>query len=643
MSTPLRILIVEDSEDDALLLVRHIQRGGYEVTYERVEDTASMNTALDYRPWDIIISDYAMPAFNGLAALKLLQEKDIDIPFIIVSGTIGEDVAVQAMKAGAHDYVMKNNPARLIPAIQRELQDVEVRRKRKRAEEALLESEDRYRRLFEDSKDAIYISTVEGRFLDINQAGVELFGYESKEELLKGNIEQDIYFDRLKRNRTKEIMRTQGFIKDFEQTLKRKDGKLITIVETATTVRDAQGKVVMYRGILRDVTKQKLLEQQFIQAQKMESIGTLAGGIAHDFNNILSIILGYCNLLKERRTKPKEFSESINAINQAVERGAALVRQILTFARKTDVAFMPINLPDVVHELLSMIEQTFPKIITLKANFAKNVPDIYADRTQIHQVLLNLCVNARDAMPNGGLITIKTEVRTKEQVRERFPSADQEMYVCLSVTDNGKGMDEVTRLRVFDPFFTTKENGKGMGLGLSVVYGVVQAHHGFIDLESKRGRGTTFRLYFPVPTIAKRLANGQIKKEPFKIGGTETILFVEDEDLLSKMVLHILESKGYIVHIAKDGKDAIKLYKRRKREIALVLIDLDIPRMTGMDEFKNLKEINPNVKVIFASGFFEPTIKSELLKSGAKGFIQKPFTLDDILPTLRYALDEERT
>jgi PAS domain S-box-containing protein len=641
MSTSLRLLIIEDSEDDALLLMRSIQRGGYEVHYQRVEDAASMHTALDHQSWDIIISDYAMPAFNGLAALKILQEKRIDIPFIIVSGTIGEDVAVQVMKAGAHDYVMKGNLARLIPAIQRELQDVEVRRERKRAEEALRESEDRYRRLFEESKDTIYISTIEGRFLDINQAGVELFGYGSKEELLQASVEQDIYIDRFKRNRTKEIIRTQGFIKDFEQTLKRKDGKLIVVLETATPVCDAQGKVVMVRGILRDVTKQKLLEQQFIQAQKMESIGTLAGGIAHDFNNILGIILGYCKLLKERKTKPKEFSECINAINQAVERGAALVRQILTFARKTDVEFRPINLPDLMRELLSMLKQTFPKIITLKGSFAKNVPDIYADRTQIHQVLLNLCVNARDAMPDGGLITIKIEMRTNEQVRERFPSANQEMYVCLAVIDTGEGMDEATRLRVFDPFFTTKKNGKGMGLGLSVVYGVMQAHHGFIDVESKLGRGTAFRLYIPVPKISQPSDDLHTLKEPYKIGGTETILLVEDEDLLSKMVHRILESKGYSVHIAKDAREAMKMYKRYKEDIALVLSDLDIAGIMGIDELKKLKEINPNVKVIFASGFFEPERKSKLLKAGAKGFIQKPFILDDILQTLRKVLDEE--
>lgn len=639
MSTPLNVLIVEDSENDAVLLARHIKRGDYDIRYTRVDNAESMNTALDELSWDIVISDYSMPSFNGLTALKLFQMKGLDIPFIIVSGTIGEEIAVEAMKAGAHDYVMKGNLTRLIPAIQRELQEAEGRRKRKHAEDALLESEDRYRKLFEDSKDAIYICTVDGKFLDINQAGVDLLGYASKEELLKTNIDQDIYFDQEVRDRTKEIIRTQGFIKDFEQSLKRKDGQLVFVLETTTPVCDSQGNVVIFRGILRDITKQKQLEQQFIQAQKMESIGTLAGGIAHDFNNILGIILGYTNLLKERRDKPKKFMEGIKAINQSVERGAALVNQILTFARKTSVSFEPVNLAFVAKELISMLNQTFPKVIKIQGVFPKRIPDIYADRTQIHQVLLNLCVNARDAMPRGGQITLKTEIRTMDQVKERFPTADQNSYVCLSVSDNGKGMDDATRLRVFDPFFTTKEEGKGMGLGLSVVYGVVQAHHGFVEVESKAGHGTTFRIYFPTLTLKKNILDSVKQKKPSTTNGTETILFVEDEELLSSMVRHILESKGYTIYAAKNGQEALALFKQHRNKIALVLMDLNLSEKTGVEEIEYFKSLNPNIKVVFASGYFEADSKLVLSQAGAKAFIQKPFTLDNFLQTLRSVLD----
>jgi two-component system, cell cycle sensor histidine kinase and response regulator CckA len=640
MGPLLHILLIEDSEDDAILLIRHIQRSGYEVLFDRVVDSAAMDESLNRKTWDIVIADYALPSFNGLSALALFKKKKIDIPFIIVSGTIGEDVAIQAMKAGAHDYVMKGNLARLIPAIQRELDEAEIRRERRRAEEALRESENRYRGLFEGSKDAIYFSTVEDKFIDINPAGVKLFGYGSKEEMLEIDISQNIFFDPGRFHRRKELIHEGRFIKDFEYTLKRKDGTSAIVLETTTPVEDTHGTVIMYRSILRDVSKQKQLEEQFIQAQKMDSIGTLAGGIAHDFNNILGIILCYSGLLEEKRTKKKEFAECISAIEQATDRGTALVQQILTFARKTDISFRQINLVHAACEILAMLKDTFPKVIVLKGVFPKKIPNIYADGTQIHQVLLNLCLNARDAMPHGGELTLKTEMRTNKQVREHFPSADQEHYVCLSVTDTGDGMDEETRLRIFDPFFTTKKEGKGTGLGLSVVYGVMQTHLGFIDVVSKPQHGTTCLLYFPVSTAHTRQTDLQTQKESFHLEGTETILFVEDEDFIRDMVRLTLESKGYKVYAAEDGVSAIRIYKQHKHKIDLVLTDVGLSGMTGIDAFKKLKKINPHVKVVFTSGYIEPDVMNKLLMDGAKAFIQKPYQPGNVLKILREVLDK---
>jgi len=335
MSNTIHILLVEDSEDDALLVIRHIQRAGYDVVYERVIDSAAMTGALERKPWDLVIADYMLPAFNGLAALAIMKQKNIDLPFIIVSGTIGEDVAVQAMKAGAHDYVMKGNLNRLIPAIQREIAEAESRRQRRRAEEAYREAEERYRGLFEGTRDAIYFSTVDGSFIDINPAGIKLFGYHSKEEFLNAGIRLIDYVDPQQCLQRNELLSRDGFVRDFEFTLTRRDGTSAVVLETSLPVRDAQGTVTMYRSILRDVTQQKQLEQQFVQAQKMESIGTLAGGIAHDFNNILGIILGYGNLLMEKRTNLQEFSEAVSTIIQAVERGASLVQKIFTFANES--------------------------------------------------------------------------------------------------------------------------------------------------------------------------------------------------------------------------------------------------------------------------------------------------------------------
>lgn len=294
-------------------------------------------------------------------------------------------------------------------------------------------------------------------------------------------------------------------------------------------------------------------------------------------------------------------------------------------------------------ELLSMFQQTFSKIINFNEIIEKQIPYIMADRTQIHQALLNLCVNARDAMPNGGTLTIKTEIVTREQIHELFPTADQNAYACISVIDTGEGMDEATRLRIFDPFFTTKEKGKGTGLGLSVTYGVMQTHNGFIHVESELGHGSTFRLCFPVADISQKFIDSQTTSDSFTVGGTETILVVEDEELLINMVNLLFESNGYKVYTAYDGKEAVDVYKEHSKEIDLVLSDMGLPGITEEEVFKKLKEINPDVKVTLASGYSEPDIKSKLLEARAKGFIQKPYSPDEVLRKLREVLDNKNS
>ncbi len=483
----------------------------------------------------------------------------------------------------------------------------------------------------------------EEKFVYVNPAAVKLFGANDASELI-GKPFLDIVHPDYKEAVHQRILKgmKEGKMLPFmEEKFLRLDGGIVDVAVTSLPII-LRGKPAI-QVVASDITEQKKLRSELLQAQKMQSIGTLAGGVAHDFNNILGIILGYASLLEKHKFDDPKITESIAVINQSVQRGAALVRQILTFARKTDVSFEPMDIIGLIRELLSMLKQTFPKIITFRETFDKDIPYISADRTQIHQAMLNLCVNARDAMPNGGTITIKVERLSQVQLRERFQTVDQDSYVCVSITDTGEGMDEATRLRAFDPFFTTKTMGKGTGMGLSVVYGVVQAHHGFIDLESKLGYGTTFRLYFPIPIISEQTINSQRPTESFETGGTETILLVEDEDFLLDLVRFLLESKGYKVYSAKDGLEAIEIYKSRKHEIDLVFTDLGLPGLTGMEEFIKLKEINSNVKVIFASGFFEPDLKSELLKTGAKGFVQKPYMSDDVLRTLREVLDKKNS
>ena len=403
---------------------------------------------------------------------------------------------------------------------------------------------------------------------------------------------------------------------------------------------------MMYEGrramleVFQDVTEQKKLQQELIQSQKMLSIGTLAGGIAHDFNNILGIILGYITIIHSMKDNPQKFSDGVNAIRQAVDRGTGLVRQILAFARKTDIAFEPMSVPDLTQELVSMLQQTFPKIIAFNKEIEPLLPLINADRTQIHQILLNLCVNARDAMPDGGVITIKANVTAGDKLRERFSTANEEQYIRITVSDTGTGMDEMTRSRIFDPFFTTKEKGKGTGLGLSVVYGVIQAHHGFLDVNSTVGSGTTFWLYLPVPKESiTALEAGKTEEQVH--GGTETLLVVEDEDLLLDMVQLLLETNGYTVLTAKDGMEAVDVYSQHVKEIALVISDMGLPILSGENEFKKIREINPAVKMILASGYFEPDIKAKLEHAGVLGFLQKPYVIEEVLSKIRKVLEKK--
>lgn len=517
---------------------------------------------------------------------------------------------------------------------------------RNRAEAALRQSEEKYRTLFEGSKDVIFISTPEGRFLDINPAGVELFGYSSKEEMMKSDIAKDLFLRPDDREKYQKALMDQGYVKDFELSLRRKDGEQLAVIESTNVVRDETGRVVAYRGIIRDVTEQKRLEEQLIQSQKMESIGTLAGGIAHDFNNILAIILGYASRLKrgifpEGQSQPSDgharLCQSIDEISKAVQRGARLVQQLLTFARKTDVLFEPVNVNSTAEDLMKIVAETFPKTITFSLKQDKQVPLIVADANQLHQALLNLCVNARDAMPHGGTLAITTGTVANRIVRQKFPEAGADRYVSISVHDTGIGMDETTRIRIFEPFFTTKELGKGTGLGLAVVYGIVKNHNGFIDVESEPGRWTTFILYLPVTQRTHYLTE---KEELQEIpGGSETLLLVEDEDSLLRLVKGLLQEKGYQVYTARDGLEAIEMYNKHRDEIALVFADMGLPILGGWEAFLKMKELNPSVKVVFGSGYLDPNAKSELLKLGAKDFLQKPYTPDTILRRIREVLE----
>jgi signal transduction histidine kinase/ActR/RegA family two-component response regulator len=397
-------------------------------------------------------------------------------------------------------------------------------------------------------------------------------------------------------------------------------------------------------GVLKELqvylfndTKRKRLEKQLIQAQKMEGLGTLAGGIAHDFNNILAIILGYTNRLESISPKP-ETTAATRIIKEAVDRGAALVQQLLTSARQTEAHFSALDLNELVRELEKMLQATFPKTINFDLKLQPDLPLITADRGQIRQVLLNLCVNARDAMKNGGTLTLETSMTTGSELSDLFTGATAQNYAFVRVRDTGSGMSKGVKAHIFEPFFTTKERGKGTGLGLSVVYGVVNNHRGFVQVESELDAGATFIVYLPVEHAIEEKGRGVTGKIPPRQSAPQTILLVEDEEMLRDLGVTILEGEGYRVLAAKDGVEAVALFEAHRDDIGLVVCDLGLPRMGGREAFLKMKESRPGVRVIVASGYHDPAIRSEMLKAGVLDTIQKPYDFNDLLAKIRSAI-----
>lgn len=431
------------------------------------------------------------------------------------------------------------------------------------------------------------------------------------------------------------------FNKEY-RIVRKRDGQVRWVWGLGELLLDEQGVPQRMIGTIQDITERNILQNQLLQSQKVQSIGILAGGIAHDFNNILAIILAYTSRIGRGSTNPQQLPANLEAINNAVERGAGLVKQILTFARQTEISFKPLMITDVTHEICSMLRETFPKTIIIEEVIRSAVSPINADKNQIHQTLLNLCVNARDAMPHGGTITITVDELQGEFVRQQVQDAQDGSYVCISVSDTGTGMSEEIQQHIFDPFFTTKDKGKGTGLGLSVVYGVIQNHGGYIQVQSTPNAGTTFVIYLPV--IPQSDASNQVETPDISIvpGGTETLLLVEDEPLLRDFLETTLRGKGYTVMPAADGEEAVELFRKHHQEIDLVVTDIGLPKISGIDEFKEMKLIDPAVKVILASGFFEPEAKAQLVRDGAEGFIQKPYNSTMLLLKVREILDGKR-
>ena len=459
----------------------------------------------------------------------------------------------------------------------------------------------------------------------------------SRQELLQANISRDLYENSRDGEKFLAAILISGHVKDYEVDLKTKSGKAVMVLITAQVEHDENDRIVGYRGIMRDITERKLLEERFIQAQKMESIGLLAGGIAHDFNNILGGILGYASWLKTNIKEDHPFFRPVDTIEKSAQRAAELTAQLLAFARGGKYDIKASSLNSVIAESLKIITGTFDKSIVIETSLDESLPTVEIDVGQIQQVLINLCVNARDAMPGGGRLTIQSSlaVLSESDVHNQL-EANPGWFAVLTVSDTGVGMDENVKQRIFEPFFTTKEKGKGTGLGLSMVYGVVKNHGGFVNVYSEVGEGSTFKIYLPLSGKPEVLEHGSDEE---MTGGHETILVIDDEEAIREVAGDILSSYGYRVHLAADGEEGVRIYKKQEPRSDLVILDMVMPRQGGRETFLKLKKINPAVKVLFSTGYSQNEKVNEILALGVRGFIQKPYQVRDLLAKVREILD----
>ncbi|MBI3003832.1 MAG: PAS domain S-box protein [Ignavibacteriales bacterium] len=506
--------------------------------------------------------------------------------------------------------------------------------KENQAEEELRKSEEQYRALFEESKDVVFVSTPEGSLLDINPAGVELFGYSSKEELLKTAM-VDLFVQPEDQGRYHELLRTQFYVKDYELSLKRKrDGQRLSVAVTASAMRDGVGKILAYRGIMRDVTERRQLEQQLLQSQKLESIGLLAGGIAHDINNVLTPIIMASEIFRDRLSD-EESQRMLDMVESSAKRGADIVKQILTVARRVDGERAEVQLKHLIKEMAKIGEETFPKSIRTQTSIHKDLWTIMGDATQLHQILLNLSVNARDAMPDGGTLTLAAEnILLDEHYARMHLDAKPGPYVMIQVADTGTGIPSDKLHRIFEPFFTTKEPGKGTGLGLSTVHAIIKNHQGFINTYSEIGKGTQFSVYIPaVP--AHTAAAEERQQVPLRPGNGELVLIVDDESSVLEVTKATLVKHGYRALTAMEGTEAVGLFAKNKNEIKAVITDMSMPVMDGIATIRALRRIDPQVRVIVASGRAEHKKETEAASLQVQAFLEKPYTADKLLRTLQ--------
>ena len=630
----LRVLLVEDSRDDADLIVRALGQAGFNLNARRVQTEAECHEALTSEVWDLVVSDFTLPQFSAMRALQCLQECALDLPFIVVSGTIDEESAVSILKAGAHDFVTKQNLARLGPAIRRELQDARERAQRRDAQRDLQLQRDMLRLVMDTNPSLVSLKDAAGAFVLANKAVANLYG-NTVADLIG---ERDTAFREHTDDMTQALTRHRDVL-ETGQSRCDEDEPMTDLrtgaqrwFETRRVPIDLPDGTRQILEIGTEVTARRaaqealrLTEEQFRQAQKMEAVGHLAGGIAHDFNNLLTAILGYSELLLQEVADKPGMVADLQEIRQAGERARGLIAQLLAFSRKQVLEPQVLDLNALVSEIEQMLRRVIAADIRFDIDMDPNLRPVHADPGQLHQVLMNLAINARDAMPRGGTLRISTaNVPAPPKAHDGVDAPDPDPWVTLTVSDTGCGMTPEVKARVFEPFFTTKGPGKGTGLGLSMVFGVITGSGGRIDIESERDRGTAITIHLPVAVA--RAHGAAVSADPEDLRGTETILLVEDEVALRQVIRKALHHYGYEVLEAVDVNHALEFAEHQSGPIHLLLSDIVMPILSGPDLAQRVVHLRRGIKVLYMSGV------SYQSGTGIGGvgppvdFLEKPFT-----------------
>jgi len=651
MSDAVRVLIVEDDPVDADLMVRELKRGGFAPEWVRVQTESEYLAQLDLAP-EVILSDSNLPQFDGFEALDLLRKRGLDIPFILVSGRVGEDLAVEAMHRGACDYLLKDRLARLGEAVRQAIDQRRLRTERTWAIGALRQSEERYRLVSEASSDYVYSLSVnpDGTLTCewITDPFKRITGFDAVEINSRGWA--SLYHPddaEVADQHQKSLLSGQSDSIEVRVVTNDKRVRWIRVYERPVFATDGESLVGTKRveriyGAAQDITVQRQLEEQLLQSRKMEAIGQLAGGVAHDFNNLLTVICGYGDLLKKQPDLSAVAREYADEILEAAKRAAQLTRQLLAFGRRQVLQLKTVNLNNVAADLEKLLRRLIGEDVELRTSYAPDLGLVRVDPGQIEQVIMNLAVNARDAMPKGGRLTIETaniDFDGKHPDQKAMPQGGP--HIMLTVSDTGSGMDSETVARIFEPFFTTKAIGKGTGLGLAMAYGIVKQSGGDIRVDTEPGRGTTFKIYLP---RLERAVETVSEPAPFNLStfkGTETILVLEDENALRTLIRQVLCQAGHTVLDTGDPDEAIQLCEHHPGKIALLITDMVLPKLSGPQVAERILQLRPGVKVIYTSGYpGKASIPNGHRQNGA-AFFEKPFTPDTLVRKVRSMLDAE--